>query len=75
MALEKQITQMPASIKDAPFLRDPRSFHQHAEVELRVKRIAREQSFLHPRNLRSNENHALVPGSLPIRIFKMNSKN
>ena len=33
MALEKQITHRPASVKDAPVLKDPCSFHQHAEGE------------------------------------------
>ena len=33
MALEKKITHRPASIRDAPFLKDPCSFHRHAEGE------------------------------------------
>ena len=33
MALKKRITNGPASIKDAPFLKDPCLFHQHAEGE------------------------------------------
>ena len=33
MALEKQITQRPARVKDALFLKEPCSFHQHAEGE------------------------------------------
>ena len=33
IALEKQITHRPAKVKDAPFFKEPCSFHHHAEGE------------------------------------------